>query len=97
MDKRRFRSNIYLDLSSNEGFSEDKFVGRQLQVGPNVVIAVLERDPRCKAISLDPDTAEHNPEYLRRIAQDHETYAGVYCAVMVEGLVSPGDSVELID
>lgn len=97
VDKRRFRANIYLDLSSNQGFDEDAFVGRQLRVGPNVLIAVLERDPRCKAISLDPGTGEHNPEYLRRVAQDHETYAGVYCAVLVEGLVSAGDSVELIN
>ena len=97
IDKRRFRSNIYFDLLSNTGFDEDKLVGRNLRIGPNVVIAVLERDPRCKAISLDPDTAEHNPEVLKRVAQDHETYAGVYCAVLVEGLVSTGDAVEVID
>lgn len=97
VDKRRFRANIYLDLTSNKGFDEDEFVGRQLRLGPSVVIAVLERDPRCKAISLDPDTGEHNPEYLKRVAQDHGTYAGVYCAVLVEGLVSNGDSIELVD
>jgi DNA-binding MarR family transcriptional regulator len=32
---------------------------------------VLERDPRCKMISLDPDTSEHNPEVLRKVAQAH--------------------------
>ncbi len=96
VDKRRFRANIYFDLSSDKGFGEDEFVGQKLRLGPTVVLAVLERDPRCKAISLDPDTGEHNPEYLRRVAQDHETYAGVYCAVLVEGLVSAGDSIELI-
>ncbi len=36
---------------------------------------VLERDPRCQIISLDPDTGEHNPEVLRKIAQSHAAFA----------------------
>jgi uncharacterized protein len=97
VDKRRFRSNIYLDLASNHGFAEDELVGRQLRLGPKALVAVLERDPRCKMISLDPETSEHNPEILRKVAQAHEALAGVYCAVLVEGIVSPGDSVEVVD
>ena len=97
VDKRRFRSNIYLDLASNQGFAEDELVGRKLRLGPKAVVAVLERDPRCKMISLDPDTGEHNPEVLRKVAQAHEAFAGVYCAVLVEGILSAGDSVEVFD
>jgi MOSC domain-containing protein YiiM len=58
---------------------------------------VLERDPRCKMISLDPDTAEHNPEVLRHVAQSHNNFAGVYCAVLVEGLVKKGDPIQLVN
>jgi len=58
---------------------------------------ILERDPRCKMISLDPDTGEHNPEVLRQVAQTHEAKAGVYCVVLVEGTVKTGDSIELLD
>jgi uncharacterized protein len=58
---------------------------------------VLERDPRCKMISLDPDTGEHNPEVLRRVAQEHDACAGVYCAVLIEGSVKKGDPIELLD
>src|SRR5229473_1511668 len=47
VDKRRFRANVYLDLTSSEGFAEDEFVGRSLCIGSKVVISVLERDPRC--------------------------------------------------
>ncbi len=61
------------------------------------MIAVLERDPRCKLISLDPDTGEHNPKVFRQVAQAHEAFAGVYCAVLVEGMLSVGDVVEVID
>jgi MOSC domain-containing protein len=96
VDKRRFRANIYLDLATG-GFGEDRLVGRKLRIGSKAVVAVLERDPRCKMISLDPDTGEHNPEVLRKVAQAHEAYAGVYCAVLVEGMVTKGDPVEAVD
>jgi uncharacterized protein len=95
IDKRRFRANIYLDLISEKGFAEDGLVGRRLRVGTKAEIAVLERDPRCKMISLDPDTSEHNPTILRKVAQAHGADAGVYCAVLVEGMISVGDVVEL--
>jgi hypothetical protein len=48
-------------------------------------------------ISLDPDTGEHNPEVLRKVAHAHEAFAGVYCAVLVEGVFSVGDPVEVVD
>ncbi|MHC5024927.1 MAG: MOSC domain-containing protein, partial [Planctomycetota bacterium] len=65
VDKRCFRANIYLDLGSADGFAEDGFVGRALRIGSRAVISILERDPRCKVITLDPDTAEPNPQILR--------------------------------
>lgn len=96
VDQRRFRANIYLDLAAG-GFGEDRLVGHKLRIGPKAVLAVLERDPRCKAISLDPDTGEHDPVVLRRVAQAHEANAGVYCAVLVEGMISKGDPVETVE
>lgn len=97
LDKRRFRANIYLDLESDEGFAEDELVGRKLRVGSRAEIAILERDPRCKMISLDPETAEHDPQVLRRVAQAHGNFAGVYAAVLVEGMLAKGDPVFLAD
>jgi uncharacterized protein YcbX len=97
VDKRRFRANVYFDYSSGYGFAEDKLVGRRLRIGGKAEIMVLERDPRCKMISLDPDTGEHNPEILRQVAKAHEAFAGVYCAVLVEGILTRGDSIELLD
>ena len=97
LDKRRFRANIYVDLASGGGFAEDALVGRRMRIGSRAVVAVLERDPRCKVISLDPDTGEHDPEVLRLVARSHDADAGVYCAVLVEGLLAEGDPIELID
>ncbi len=96
IDKRRFRANIYVDLQSAAGFGEDALVGRRLRVGAKAEILILERDPRCKMISIDPDTAEHNPEVLKKVSRAHEGKAGVYGAVLVEGLVRNGDPIEVL-
>ncbi len=97
MDKRRFRANIYLDLKSEIGFDEDTLVGRTLRVGAKTTIAVLERDPRCKMITLDPGTGQQNAEVMKQLARAHETKAGVYGAVLVEGMIRPGDEIALMD
>jgi uncharacterized protein YcbX len=96
IDKRRFRANVYVDLTSAGGFGENEFVGRSLRIGPKVVVSVLERDARCMMITLDPDTGEKEPAILKKVAQAHEGMAGVYGAVMVEGMLHKGDSVELL-
>ena len=97
VDKRRFRANVYVDLTNAAGFVEDQFVGKTLRIGSKVVVSVLERDPRCMMITLDPDTAEKTPAILKQVAQAHEGMAGVYGAVLMEGMIRKGDSVELID
>ena len=97
LDPRRFRANIYFNLATGgDGFAEDEFVGRRLRIGSNATMMVLERDPRCKLLSLDPDTGEHNPAIFRKVAQAHDACAGVYCAVLVEGMLKKGDSIELL-
>jgi MOSC domain-containing protein len=97
IDKRRFRANVYVDLISGSGFAENDFVGRSLRIGPKVVVRILERDARCVMITLDPDTTEKTPEILKKVAQAHEGMAGVYGAVMVEGMLHKGDPVEVLD
>jgi len=97
IDKRRFRANVYLDLTSAQGFAENEFVGKSLRIGPKVVVTVLERDARCVMITLDPDTGEKTPAILKKVAQAHDGMAGVYGAVTVEGMLHKGDSVEVLD
>jgi uncharacterized protein YcbX len=96
IDKRRFRANVYVDLTSAQGFAENEFVGKSLRIGPKVVVTVLERDARCVMITLDPDTGEKAPAILKKVAQAHEGMAGVYGAVVVEGMLHRGDSVEVL-
>jgi hypothetical protein len=94
VDPRRFRANVYGDFES--GFFEDSLVGRTLRIGSKAVVSILERDPRCKMVTLHPDTAESNPDVLRTVARAHEGKAGVYGAVLVEGILQRGDPIELL-
>ena len=97
LDKRRFRANVYLDLGAAGGFSENELVGRKVRIGTKVLVSVLDPDPRCQMITLDPDTAAPNPEILRKVARAHDGNAGVYGAVLAEGIIRPGDPVEVLD
>jgi uncharacterized protein YcbX len=97
LDKRRFRANIYAQLGKAKGFAEDAFVGRRLQIGSRVVVSVLEQDARCKMITINPDTAKETPAIMRNVARAHGGNAGVYCAVLTEGVAHPGDPIVLLD
>jgi len=93
LDRRCFRANVYVELDSEPGFGENEFVGRTLQIGAKAVIAITNRDPRCKMITLDPETSQANPEIMRSLARNHNGEAGIYGAVLVEGTVRPGDEI----
>ena len=97
VDKRRFRANVYVDLGDGAGFGEDAWVGRRVRIGAKAEIAVMDRDPRCKMITLDPDTAQASPDVIRHVAKAHDGTAGIYSAVVVEGAIRTGDAIVLFD
>lgn len=96
VDKRRFRANLYVDWNKDTPY-ETELVGKRLKIGEMLEINVLERDPRCKMITLDPDTSEANPEIVKHVNKAHSGFAGVYGAVLVEGVVKAGDSIQVLD
>jgi uncharacterized protein YcbX len=97
LDKRRFRANFYVNWDTADGFYENDLVNRRLKVGDRLEVMVRELDPRCKSITIDPETAETQPRILKHIARKHNGFAGVYAAVLTEGTVKPGDEICLLD
>lgn len=96
LDHRRFRANLYIDWENGEPFFENSLVGKTIQVGDHVTVHIVKRDGRCVMITLDPETAKASPEVHRNIVQKHEGCAGVYGAVLREGIVHVRDSVRVI-
>jgi MOSC domain-containing protein len=89
----RFRANFYVQWNNDEPFFEDSLVGRELRIGENVAIHIVEKDPRCVMITLDPETATPAPVVLEKVARGHAGCAGVYGAVLREGIVRANDAV----
>jgi len=88
VDHRRFRANPYI-----EGFDPDdevRWIGQRLRVGTAQLEAV-KRCERCVVITHDPDTTVTNPALLRVLTQTSETCMGVYCRVVLPGVVAEGD------
>lgn len=96
VDRRRFRANLYADWADGRPYRENELVGRTLQIGDRLRLAVLERDPRCKMITLDPDTGTMEAGILRHVTRAHGGCAGVYAAVLVEGVARKGDPIQLV-
>lgn len=89
----RFRANFYVQWNSDEPFFEDQLVGQDLQIGETVTMRVVKKDGRCVIITLDPETAEPAPVVLEKVAREHAGCAGVYGAVLREGIVRANDPV----
>jgi uncharacterized protein YcbX len=96
LDKRRFRANFYVRWDDDAPFFEDQLVGRELQIGEAVVAQLVKKDGRCIMITLDPDTAAPSPKVLESVYHGHSGCAGVYGAVLREGIVRAGDPIYAI-
>jgi len=96
IDKRRFRANFYVEWEQQDDpFYELSLVGKTLKIGERLEIKIIDRDPRCEMITLDPDTAERTPRVLAHLARKHAGDAGVFAAVLQRGRVNRGDPIIL--
>ncbi len=96
LDKRRFRANFYVRWDDDAPFFEDQLIGRELQIGETVVVQLVKKDGRCIMITLDPDTSMPSPKVLESVYHGHSGCAGVYGAVLREGIVRAGDPIYAI-
>lgn len=96
IDKRRFRANFYVEWDKQDDpFYKNSLVGKTLKIGDWLEVAIVERDPRCTMVTLDPDTAEETPRLLQHIGRKHNGDAGVFAAVLRRGRVNKGDPIFL--
>ena len=95
LDPRRFRANFYLQCE--QPFWEDALVGRTIAIGAQARLRVLERDPRCRFITLDPETTEPLPGLMKLLDRHHQGRAGVYASVLCPGRVAEGDVVRVLE
>lgn len=93
VDPRRFRANLWIEGAA--AWEEFNWVGRNLRIG-TAKLRVMEPIERCAATNVDPDSAtvDMNLPLLLRRGYQHLNM-GVYCEVISDGEVAPGDTLLL--
>jgi len=100
----RYRPNVVIRTDAG-GFTENDWLGRDLQVGDALVLRVIARTPRCAIPTLAHGDLPRDTEALRVVARhnrvrplpeaDPEPCAGVYAQVLHPGRIRAGDQVRL--
>ena len=90
-DPLRFRPNIMLDGDEAVPFDELAWPGKRFRVG-DLELEAVKMDQRCVMTTIDPQTIEVDPGFLRFVVQKHGGVFGVYCRVAQPGTVRDGDA-----
>jgi ferredoxin-NADP reductase/uncharacterized protein YcbX len=93
LDSRRFRGNLI--LAGLRPWQELEWLGRTVQIG-GAELRILRPIDRCKATSLNPETAQTDVNLPALLARHFgHVYCGVYAQVVKAGKVAPGDGVKV--
>jgi len=102
-DERRFRMNVVVE-TGDDGFVENGWLGRTLELGGTVRLTVFIPDARCVMTTLAQDDLPQDNDILRTLAQHNRhdvgdgrlrPCAGVYAIVEATGTTQQGDRVAL--
>lgn len=109
VDEHRYRPNVVIGTPPRTtGFTENDWLDRDLAIGPDLVLRIVARTPRCAvptlahgdAIPRDPSAlrilARHNRVMPRSYSTAPEPCAGVYAQVVTPGRISVGDRLSLV-
>jgi len=91
---RRFRPNIVV-AADGAGFVENEWIGRTVEIGDTVQLAITAPCSRCVMITLPQGDLPKDSGILRAAAQYNEVNVGVYAAVISGGTIRRGDTVVL--
>ena len=104
-DVRRFRMNMIVE-TTEPGFVDNGWVGRVLQIGSEVQLAVRMPDPRCVMTTVAQPGLPTDPAILRGLVKHNRLEikefggrypcAGVYTVVASRGTVLKGDPVQVV-
>lgn len=102
-DSRRFRMNVVVDTTES-GFLENNWVGRELGIGDKTRFHIALPDPRCVMTTLALEDLPRDNDILRTLVKHNRIQvggaglfpcAGVYAVIGVPGTVSLGDNATL--
>jgi len=89
---RRFRPNIVVEPTQEEGFVENDWEGRTLLIGDEVRLNVTGPCPRCVMTTLPQGDLPKDSGILRTAAQHNSVNVGMYAGVLHGGTIRRGDT-----
>jgi uncharacterized protein YcbX len=95
VDVARFRANVVLE-TAGVGYPEDDWTGRELRLGPDVVLRLGEGMPRCVMVDQPQRGLERDGRILRTLAEVHELTFGLQAHVVTGGLLRRGHAAVLL-
>jgi uncharacterized protein len=98
-DERRFRMNVMVGTPDN-GFVENDWVGRDLELGDDVRLSITVPDPRCVMTTQPQGDLPKDTQILRTLVRHNRLdvlggpypCAGVYATVEAPGTIRAGDT-----
>jgi uncharacterized protein len=94
VDWRHTRANLLVE-TQEAGFPENTWVGRRLEIGPEVVLRVRGLMPRCVMVDAAQDALAADPGLLRAITEVAAGALGVWGDVERVGRVRVSDTVRV--
>ncbi|MEV4657810.1 MOSC domain-containing protein [Micromonospora sp. NPDC049301] len=95
VDPLRFRANLLVGVPGSD-FPEDRWLGRAIRIGSDVVLRPRRRLTRCVMIDLAQEGAPEHGHLLRTVAEHHDLTFGVWATVERPGRIGLHDVVELM-
>lgn len=91
VEPQRFRPNLVIAAAPEFAQDERALEGRTLALG-TVTLQVRAPIKRCVVTTYDPQGGPSDPRILQYVAQRRDNVMGLYCDVVVPGIVCVGDS-----
>jgi MOSC domain-containing protein len=93
-DVRRFRPNVLIDLEG-EGWLEDEWLGRTLQIG-SARLTPRQRCIRCTMVTRAQPGLARDVDIYKTVHRSHGGEAGVWSEIARPGTIAEGDSLDLL-
>jgi uncharacterized protein len=95
-EPRRFRPNLIVDTSGQDGFVENDWIGKTIAIGAEVRIQVTGPCPRCVMTTLPQADLPKDPGVLKTAVQHNEARVGAYASIVQTGTIRIGDKLSVI-
>ncbi|GGB69191.1 MOSC domain-containing protein [Fictibacillus barbaricus] len=95
IEPRRFRPNIIIDVPESDGFIENSWVGKIIQIG-KVKLKISNVTKRCIMTTLAQGDLPKDINVLKSIVKNNAGSIGVYGSVLVEGKIQVDDFVQIL-